>query len=154
MCGWRLGFGAMPVEIAKKMDTLMINSSSCAAAFTQWAAVEAFDSPESDASVARMVAEFSHRRDRIVDLLNDIPGFVCARPAGAFYVFPDITATGFGDRELASSLLDEVGVAVLPGQSFGPEGAGHIRLSYAASIDNLEEATRRIAQYIGSAVAG
>ena len=101
-----------------------------------------------------MVAEFHHRRDRIVDLLNGIPGFVCARPAGAFYVFPDITATGFGDRELAKSLLDEVGVAVLPGRSFGPEGAGHIRLSYAASIENLEEAARRIAQYIGSAVAG
>ncbi|HVC41495.1 MAG TPA: pyridoxal phosphate-dependent aminotransferase [Candidatus Saccharimonadales bacterium] len=154
MCGWRLGFGAMPVEIAKKMDTLMINSSSCAAAFTQWAAVEAFDSPESDAAVDRMVAEFSQRRDRIVDLLNAIPGFKCHRPAGAFYVFPDITATGFGDRELAKSLLDEVGVAVLPGQSFGPEGSGHIRLSYAASIANLEEAARRIAQYVGAAVPG
>jgi aspartate aminotransferase len=143
MCGWRLGFGSMPVEIAKKMDTLMINSSSCAAAFTQWAAVEAFDAPESEVAVRHMV-----------DLLNGIPGFVCARPAGAFYVFPDITATGFGDRELAKSLLDEVGVAVLPGRSFGPEGAGHIRLSYAASIENLEEAARRIGQYIGSAVAG
>ena len=102
MCGWRLGFGAMPVEIARKMDTLMINSSSCAAAFTQWAAVEAFDSPESDAAVDRMVAEFGRRRDRIVELLNEIPGFKCHRPAGAFYVFPDITATGFGDRELAA----------------------------------------------------
>jgi aspartate/methionine/tyrosine aminotransferase len=154
MCGWRLGFGSMPVEIARKMDTLMINSSSCAAAFTQWAAVEAFDSPESDAAVDRMVAEFSHRRNRIVDLLNEIPGFRCQRPAGAFYVFPDITATGFGDRELAASLLDEVGVAVLPGQSFGPAGTGHIRLSYAASIANLEEAARRIAQYVGAAVPG
>ena len=101
-----------------------------------------------------MVAEFSHRRDRIVELLNAIPGFKCHRPAGAFYVFPDITATGFGDRELASSLLDEVGVAALPGRSFGPEGAGHIRLSYAASIANLEEAARRIAQYVGAGVPG
>jgi aspartate aminotransferase len=154
MCGWRLGFGSMPVSIARKMDTLMINSSSCAAAFTQWAAVEAFDSPESEAAVNRMVAEFGRRRDRIVELLNEIPGFTCRSPAGAFYVFPDITATGFGDRELANSLLDEVGVAVLPGQSFGPEGAGHIRLSYAASIANLEEAARRIAQYVGAAVPG
>jgi aspartate/methionine/tyrosine aminotransferase len=154
MCGWRLGFGSMPVPIARKMDTLMINSSSCAAAFTQWAAVEAFDSPESEAAVNRMVAEFGRRRDRIVELLNEIPGFTCRSPAGAFYVFPDITATGFGDRELANSLLDEVGVAVLPGQSFGPEGAGHIRLSYAASIANLEEAARRIAQYVGAAVPG
>jgi aspartate aminotransferase len=155
MCGWRLGFGAMPVEIAKKMDTLMINSSSCAAAFTQWAAVEAFDSPESDAAVLTMVAEFERRRGRLVELLNAIPGFSCRRPAGAFYVFPDISATGFTDRELAASLLDEVGVAVLPGASFGRHGGGHIRLSYAASIANLEEAARRIAQYVGAAaVAG
>ena len=155
MCGWRLGFGAMPVEIAKKMDTLMINSSSCAAAFTQWAAVEAFDSPESDAAVLTMVAEFERRRDRFVELLNAIPGFTCRRPAGAFYVFPDITETGFADRELAAALLDEVGVAVLPGTSFGRHGGGHIRLSYAASIANLEEAARRIAQYVGAAaVAG
>jgi aspartate aminotransferase len=155
MCGWRLGFGSMPVEIAKKMDTLMINSSSCAAAFTQWAAVEAFESPKSEAAVTSMVAEFEQRRNRIVELLNAIPGFKCHRPAGAFYVFPDITATGFNERELASALLDEVGVAVLPGTSFGPHGAGHIRLSYAASIANLEEAARRIAQYVGTAaVAG
>jgi aspartate aminotransferase len=155
MCGWRLGFGSMPVEIAQKMDTLMINSSSCAAAFTQWAAVEAFESPESEAAVVSMVTEFEHRRNRIVELLNAIPGFKCHRPAGAFYVFPDITATGFNERELAASLLDEVGVAVLPGTSFGPHGAGHIRLSYAASIANLEEAARRISQYVGmAAVAG
>jgi aspartate aminotransferase len=155
MCGWRLGFGAMPVPIAQKMDTLMINSSSCAAAFTQWAAVEAFEAPESEVAVVSMVAEFARRRDRIVDLLNAIPGFKCHRPAGAFYVFPDISATGFNERELAASLLDEVGVAVLPGTSFGPHGAGHIRLSYAASIENLEEAARRIAQYVGeAAIAG
>ena len=152
MCGWRLGVGSMPVEIAKRMDTLMINSSSCAAAFTQWAAVEAFDSPESDAAVDRMVAEFAHRRDVIVERLNAIPGVRCKKPAGAFYVFPDITGTGWNERELASSLLDEVGVAVLAGTSFGPEGAGHIRLSYAASIANLEEAARRIGQHLGTAV--
>ncbi len=151
MCGWRLGVGSMPVEIAKRMDTLMINSSSCAAAFTQWAAVEAFDSPESDAAVDRMVAEFAHRRDVIVDRLNAIPGVSCKKPAGAFYVFPDITGTGWNERELANSLLDEVGVAVLAGTSFGPEGAGHIRLSYAASIANLEEAARRIGQHLGTA---
>ena len=151
MCGWRLGVGSMPVEIARRMDTLMINSSSCAAAFTQWAAVEAFDSPESDAAVDRMVAEFAHRRDVIVDRLNAIPGVSCKKPAGAFYVFPDITGTGWNERELANSLLDEVGVAVLAGTSFGPEGAGHIRLSYAASIANLEEAARRIGQHLGTA---
>jgi aspartate/methionine/tyrosine aminotransferase len=150
MCGWRLGFGAMPVELAKRMDTLMINSSSCAASFTQWAAVEAFDSPESDAAVVRMLAEFATRRDVIVDALNRIPGIHCRRPAGAFYVFPDITETGFEARELAGELLDEVGVAVLPGPSFGPHGEGHIRLSYAASIDNLRKGADRIAVHLGA----
>jgi aspartate aminotransferase len=150
MCGWRLGFGAMPPEVAAKMDTLMINSSSCAAAFTQMAAIEAFDSPESDAAVDAMVTEFRHRRDILVDGLNRIPGISCHRPAGAFYVFPDITATGWTDRELQNALLDEMGVATLAGSSFGPHGAGHIRLSYANSVANLEAAIDRIALHLGA----
>ena len=150
MCGWRLGYGAMPVEIAAKMDTLMINSSSCAAAFTQLAAVEAFESPESDAAVDTMVREFRARRDLIVDGLNRIPGVTCRRPSGAFYVFPDITGTGFGDRELQNALLDEVGVATLAGSSFGPHGVGHIRLSYANSRANLQLALDRIALHLGA----
>ncbi|MBV8301297.1 MAG: pyridoxal phosphate-dependent aminotransferase [Candidatus Dormibacteraeota bacterium] len=153
MCGWRLGFGAMPEELAKRMDTLMINTSSCAAAFTQWAAVEAFESPESDAAVTAMVTEFRARRDLLVDALNRIPGVACHKPEGAFYVFPDISATGHGDRELAAALLDEVGVAVLAGSSFGPQGAGHIRLSYANSVDNLRRAADRIGTYLGVPVA-
>jgi aspartate/methionine/tyrosine aminotransferase len=150
MCGWRLGFGAMPVEIAQRLDTLMINSSSCAAAFTQLAAIEAFESPVSDAAVDAMVEDFRTRRDLLVDGLNRIPGFVCNRPAGAFYVFPDITATGRNERELQRALLDEAGVAVLPGSSFGPNGAGHIRLSYANSAANLERALERIADHMGA----
>jgi aspartate/methionine/tyrosine aminotransferase len=150
MCGWRLGFGAMPVDMARRMDTLMINSSSCAAAFTQLAAIEAFEGPESDAAVDAMVAEFRRRRDALVDGLNRIPGITCRRPAGAFYVFPDITATGWNDRELQNALLDEVGVAVLAGSSFGPHGAGHIRLSYANSMDNIESALDRIALHLGA----
>ena len=152
MCGWRLGFGAMPVEIARRMDTLMINSSSCAAAFTQWAAVEAFESPESDAAVTTMVAEFHKRRDILVEALSRMPGVRCHLPEGAFYVFPDITETGWDDRELANALLDEVGVAVLRGSSFGPHGAGHIRLSYANSVENLKAAADRIATFLGAAV--
>jgi aspartate aminotransferase len=151
MCGWRLGFGAMPADLAHRMETLMINSSSCAAAFTQWAAVEAFESPESDRAVETMVAEFRRRRDVIVDALNRIPGITCHRPAGAFYVFPDISATGWNERELAASLLDEVGVAVLPGTTFGPQGAGHIRLSCANSVENLERAAERVASLLAPA---
>jgi len=150
MCGWRLGFGAMPVELARRMDTLMINSSSCAAAFTQLAAIEAFESAESDAAVDAMVSDFRRRRDILVDGLNRIPGITCLRPAGAFYVFPDITATGWDERELQKGLLDEVGVAVLAGSAFGPHGAGHIRLSYANSEVNLERALDRIALHLGA----
>jgi aspartate aminotransferase len=150
MCGWRLGFGAMPVELARRMDTLMINSSSCAAAFTQLAAVEAFESAESDAAVDAMVGEFRRRRDIVVDGLNRIPGISCLRPAGAFYVFPDITGTGWDDRELQKALLDEVGVAVLSGSTFGPHGVGHIRLSYANSVENIERALDRIALHLGA----
>jgi aspartate/methionine/tyrosine aminotransferase len=153
MCGWRLGFGAMPPALAARMDTLMINSSSCAAAFTQLAAVEAFDSPESDAAVDAMVSEFRQRRDLLVDGLNRIPGLSCHRPSGAFYVFPDITATGWSDRELQNALLDEMGVATLAGSSFGSHGAGHLRLSYANSVANLQSAIDRIALHLGAGAA-
>ncbi len=153
MCGWRLGFGAMPRALAAKMDTLMINSSSCAAAFTQLAAIEAFDSPESDAAVDAMVSEFRQRRDLLVDGLNRIPGISCHRPSGAFYVFPDITATGWSDRELQTALLDEMGVATLAGSSFGAHGAGHVRLSYANSVANLQSAIDRIALHLGAGAA-
>jgi aspartate/methionine/tyrosine aminotransferase len=151
MCGWRLGFGVMPVEVARCMDTLMINSSSCAAAFTQWAAVEAFEAEASDRAVAAMAVDFQRRRDVVVEGLNRIPGFDCALPAGAFYVFPSIVGTGWNEQELARALLDEAGIAVLPGTAFGPEGAGHLRLSYATSIGNLERAIARIAVHLAAA---
>lgn len=154
MCGWRLGFGAMPVEIARRMDTLMINSSSCAASFSQWAAIEAFDSPDSDTAVANMVAEFARRRNVLADALNAIPGLRCHKPHGAFYVFPDISETGWNERELAHALLQEVGVAVLPGTSFGPGGAGHLRLSYANSIEALTTAAERLGTFLQAPVAG
>jgi aspartate/methionine/tyrosine aminotransferase len=153
MCGWRLGFGAMPVELAQRMDTLMINTSSCAAAFTQWAAVEAFESPESDAAVAAMVAEFSKRRDVVVDGLNAIPGLRCHRPMGTFYVFPNVEGTGWEERALQRALLEEVGVALLSGTAFGSWGKGYLRLSYANSIANLEKAVERMATLLTSSTS-
>ena len=153
MCGWRLGFGAMPVELAQKMDRLMINTSSCAAAFTQWAAVEAFESPESDRAVAEMVAEFGKRREIVVKGLNDIPGISCHLPAGAFYVFPNITQTGMDEKTLAAELLNDAGVAVLAGTAFGEQGKGYLRLSYANSVANLERAVERIRDHLAAAVA-
>jgi len=150
MCGWRLGYGVAPRALAERMETLMINSSSCAAAFTQMAAIEAFNAPESDRAVARMVAEFQRRRDLMVDGLNAIPGFRCARPDGAFYAFPNIEGTGMDERELADRLLTEAGVAVLPGTAFGAGGKGYIRLAYTNSQANIESALDRIRNFIAS----
>jgi aspartate/methionine/tyrosine aminotransferase len=143
MCGWRLGFAVAPQPLAQKFETLMINSSSCAAAFTQMAAIEAL-SPRSDASVEAMVAEFKRRRDVVVDRLNELPGIRCHKPLGAFYVFPNITGTGRNERELADQLLYEGGVAVLAGTSFGEAGKGYLRLSYANSVDQIEEGVKRM----------
>src|SRR5260370_12073268 len=143
MCGWRLGFAVSPLPLAQKMETLMINSSSCAAAFTQMAAIEAL-SPRSDGAVQAMVAEFKRRRDLVVDRLNALPGVSCHKPLGAFYVFPNIVKTGQNERELADRLLNEGGVAVLGGTSFGEMGKGYLRLSYANGIDQIEEGVKRM----------
>jgi aspartate aminotransferase len=153
MCGWRLGFGIIPPELAPRFEKLMINTSSCAAAFTQLAAVEAFESPESDRAVEAMRAEFQRRRDIVVDGLNAIPGVHCHRPAGAFYVFPNIEETGWDERELARTLLDEAGVACLWGTAFGEQGKGYLRFSYANSVENLERALQRFAAHLAATPA-
>ena len=144
MCGWRLGFAVAPLEIAQRFETLMINTSSCAAAFTQMAAIEALSSPESDRAVEAMVGEFKRRRDVVVDRLNALPGVTCHKPLGAFYVFPNITGTGLDQRELADRMLYEGGVAVLAGTAFGEQGKGYLRLSYANSVEQIEEGVHRM----------
>lgn len=148
MCGWRIGYAVAPRELAARMDTLMINSASCAAAFGQRALIEALESPDAARSVETMVAEFERRRDILVDGLNAIPGIRCLRPQGAFYVFPNIEDTGFADHELADGLLIDAGVALLAGTAFGPGGAGHLRLSYANSEANLRLALDRIDAFV------
>ena len=148
MCGWRLGYGVSPRELAAKMETLMINSSSCAAAFTQMATIEALESPESERAVTVMVDKFRARRDLLVDGLNRIPGFRCAKPEGAFYAFPNIEATGFPEKELADRLLEEAGVALLPGTAFGPAGKGYVRLAYTQGEDDLARALERIEDFV------
>jgi aspartate/methionine/tyrosine aminotransferase len=142
MTGWRLGYGVMPAPMAQVVAKLQVNATSCTATFSQMAAVAALK--EDQSSVDRMVAEFRRRRDVIVDGLRAIPGFQCARPKGAFYVFPNITRTGHSSRTLADMLLDEAGVACLSGTAFGEFGEGHLRFSYANSLENIEEALRRI----------
>jgi aspartate aminotransferase len=148
MCGWRLGYGVAPRELAARMETLMINTSSCAAAFTQMAAIEAFNAPESDMAVKRMVGEFQRRRDLMVDGLNRIPGFRCARPDGSFYAFPNVEGTGMDERTMADRLLNEAGVAVLPGTAFGEAGKGYLRLAYTQSEKQLAEALERVGQFV------
>jgi aspartate/methionine/tyrosine aminotransferase len=150
MTGWRLGYAVAPRALAAKLDTLMINSSSCAAGFTQMAAIEALSAPESEHAVARMVKVFEHRRNLVVDGLNAIPGMRCARPQGAFYAFPNIEGTGFDEHELADRLLSEAGVAVLPGTAFGHAGKGFIRLAYTQSEAELKLGLDRIGEFIAS----
>ncbi|MGI8563709.1 MAG: pyridoxal phosphate-dependent aminotransferase [Candidatus Dormibacter sp.] len=154
MCGWRLGYGVAPQELAVQMERLMINTSSCAAAFTQMAAIEAFDSPQSEQSVRRMVGEFRRRRDIVVDGLNDMPGVRCQRPEGAFYAFPNIEGTGLDERDLAAALLEEAGVAILPGTAFGPAGKGFIRLAYTQGEEDLRLGLERMSSYLAGQRAG
>jgi aspartate aminotransferase len=148
MTGWRLGYAVAPKALAAKLDQLMINSSSCAAGFTQMAAIEALTAPESEHAVARMVKVFEHRRNLVVDALNEIPGMRCARPQGSFYVFPNIEGTGFDEHDLSDRLLAEAGVAVLPGTAFGHAGKGFIRLAYTQSEDELRLGLGRIGEFI------
>ena len=138
MTGWRMGYGVMPIELAQQITKLMVNSNSCTAAFSQMAGVEALKGPQD--AVAEMVDAFRRRRDLIVDGLNEIPGFRCLLPKGAFYVFPNIEGTGRTSQELADYLLQEAGVALLSGTCFGAYGEGFLRLSYATSEANIAKA--------------
>jgi aspartate/methionine/tyrosine aminotransferase len=146
MTGWRLGYGVMPTQLAEQITKLMVNSNSCTAAFTQQAGIAALEGPQ-DGTLA-MVAAFRERRDTIVDGLNHIPGFRCARPAGAFYVFPNVEGTGIASKALSDLILEKAGVAVLDGDCFGRYGEGYLRLSYANSVENIRRALERIQQTI------
>jgi aspartate/methionine/tyrosine aminotransferase len=142
MTGWRLGYGIMPASMAQVVAKLQTNATSCTATFSQMAGAAALRGDQGP--VDRMVAEFRRRREAIVDGLRAIPGIQCARPKGAFYVFPNITRTGYSSRSLADRLLDEAGVACLSGTAFGEFGEGHIRFSYANSMENIHDALKRI----------
>ena len=147
MTGWRLGFGIMPSSLAGKMNLLLTHSVGCTATFTQYAGLEAVLGPQDQ--VQAVVAQFRRRRDRIVAGLNDIPGIRCPMPQGAFYAFPNVQAFGRTSEELADYLLEEAGVAVLPGTAFGRNGQGYLRLSYANSMENIERALERMAGALG-----
>ncbi|MEZ5066602.1 MAG: pyridoxal phosphate-dependent aminotransferase [bacterium] len=138
MTGWRLGYGIMPADLVPHVARLMTNSNSCTASFTQIAGIEALQGPQDD--VKAMVAEFRRRRDRIVAGLNALEGISCVTPPGAFYAFPNVKALGLKSAELQDRLLEQAGVASLAGTSFGPQGEGYLRFSYANSLENIEKA--------------
>jgi len=146
MTGWRLGYAILHKELAAHMSMLMVNSNSCAAAFSQMAAVEALTGPQT--AVDTMRAAFLERRDVLVEALNKIDGIRCCLPKGAFYAFPDISAFGIPSEEFASRLLIEAGVAAAHGTAFGAFGEGYVRLSYATSIENIRIAVDRIAAFV------
>ena len=143
MTGWRLGFGVFPPGLVEAVNRLVVNSTSCAPAFTQLAGVAALNGPQE--SVATMVGEFQRRRDAIVAGLNEIPGITCRTPAGAFYAFPNVSALGAGSDVVADRLLNEAGVALLSGTAFGQGGEGYLRLSYANSLEHIQQSLQRIA---------
>ena len=151
MTGWRLGYAIVPRPLVQPFGTLIINTISCAPTFAQVGAVEALRGPQD--AVDAMVVEFRARRDLVVEGLNAIPGISCLRPQGAFYVFPDISATGLSGADLADRLLHEAGVCVLAGTAFGGLGGDHIRISYANSRENLSDALGRIRTVVEPLVA-
>jgi aspartate/methionine/tyrosine aminotransferase len=142
MTGWRMGYGVMPEWLVTAVNKLMVNSNSCTASFTQRAGLAALKGSQDAAD--RMVAEFRRRRDAFCAGLNEIPGFRCALPGGAFYAFANTTGTGIPSKELADLLLYEGGVSCLNGAGFGEYGDGYVRFSYANSFENLMEAIDRI----------
>lgn len=146
MTGWRIGYGVMPRNLAEQFGLLMVNSNSCTATFTQRAALAAIQGPQDD--VQTMVAEFKRRRDIFVAGLREIPGIRCPLPGGAFYLFPNIEDLGLSSQELADYLLYEGNVAALSGHGFGASGEGHIRFSFANSVENIQKALERIADCV------
>jgi aspartate/methionine/tyrosine aminotransferase len=142
MTGWRLGFGVMREDLAKHVERLMINSNSCTATFSQFAAIEALKGPTQE--VDAMVKDFRKRRFLFVYGLNDIPGISCKLPQGSFYVFPNVKKIKMTSQELENYLLNQAGVALLSGTAFGKYGEGYLRISYANSIENIQKGLERI----------
>ncbi len=142
MTGWRLGFSVWPKSLVDHVVRLCVNNHSCVNAPTQFAGIAALEGPQDD--VVRMVKAFDERRRAIVPMLNQLPGFSCVNPGGAFYAFPNIAGTGMSARELQNRMLEEAGVATVAGTSFGIHGEGYIRFSYANSIENIRKAIERV----------
>ncbi len=146
MTGWRLGYGIMPRGLADKVGLLLTHSVGSTAQFTQIAGIEALTGPQDQ--VEMVVSEYRKRRNLIVSGLNQLPGVTCQNPQGAFYVFPKIKELGKKSQETADWILEESGVALLPGSAFGKFGEGYLRLSYANSIENIQLALDRLGELL------
>ena len=145
MTGWRIGYGIWPLKLAEKATRLNVNSISCTNAPTQYAAIAALKGPQDQ--VKTMVKEFKERKELIVNMTNNIPGFSCITPEGAFYTMPNIKKTGLSSKEMETLLLEKLYVASVAGTSFGSYGEGYIRFSYANSKENIKKALNRIHEY-------
>jgi aspartate/methionine/tyrosine aminotransferase len=148
MTGWRLGYAIWPGKLYDYARKLAVNLYSCVNAATQYAGLAALKGPQDD--VAKMVAEFDKRRKVVVEGLNKLPGVSCATPKGAFYAFPNVSRTGWKAKALASSLLEDAGVAIIGGPDFGILGEGYIRVSYANSTENIVKALSRMGDFLAS----
>ena len=148
MTGWRLGYTVAPPALVAALDLLAVNSYTCVAEFTQHAAIEALRDREQ--ATPRMVAELGRRRGQFIDDLNQVPGFRCAPPEGAFYAWVNVAGTGAGAEEVCRILLEEAGVAAIPGAAFGPSGKDFVRFSFASSTATLREAIERIRAVSGA----
>ena len=142
MTGWRLGYTVVPARIVPALDLMAVNSYTCVAEFSQYAAIEALK--DTEGATPRMVAEFARRRERFVRDLNRVPGFRCLPPDGAFYAWVNISDTGVSAEEICRIMLEEAGVAAIPGAAFGPAGREFVRFSFASSTATLKEAVERI----------
>jgi len=142
MTGWRLGYTVAPPRIVPALHMLAVNSYTCVAEFSQYAAIEALKDREG--TTPRMVREFAKRREQFIRDLNRVPGFRCSPPEGAFYAWVNIADTGMSAEELCRVLLEEAGVAAIPGAAFGEAGTDFVRFSFASSTATLQEAVERI----------
>jgi aminotransferase len=142
MTGWRLGYTVAPPDVTSALVMMAMNSYTCVAEFTQYAAIDAL--LDRDGTTPRMVAEFICRREQFVRDLNRVPGFKCQPPDGAFYAWVDVTGTGTSAEDVCRFLLEDAGVAAIPGAAFGPSGRDFVRFSFASSVATLKEAVERI----------
>ena len=150
MTGWRMGYSVWPESLIEQATRLAVNCHSCVNASAQSAGLAALEGPQD--SVTDMVVAFDQRRKVIVERLNELPGFHCRMPRGAFYAFPNIEDTGMDAKTLQNRLLEEIGIATVAGTSFGALGEGFIRFSYASSIENIVEAVERIEGFLNQSV--